>query len=156
MTRPPGSQVADQLLRYLTGARWFAGKGRQASLRSLTPLPWLTGANEFVGGSAAPAVRFEIAEVGYADGASEYYQLAVSYRGEAQPDLRHAEIGPIEVDDLGPAVAYDAAQDPSACRVILGALLAGRMLRGPDTSVQCHLETSDGLTSDVEPRVFTG
>jgi maltokinase len=156
MTRLPDPQVADQLLRYLTGARWFAGKGRQASLLSVTPLPWLTGANEFVDGSAAPAVRFEIVEVGYPDGPTEYYQLAVSYRLEAQPDLRHAEIGPTVVDDLGPAVAYDAAQDPPACRVILGALLAGRMLRGPDTSVQCHLENSAGLTTDVEPRVFTG
>ena len=156
-------QVAAGILRYLTGARWFAGKGRQPSLTSLTPLPWLTGENEFVGSSTLPAVRFEVAEVGYPDGPAEYYQLAVSYRSHPHPDLRHAEIGASTIDDLGPAHAYDAAQDPQACRVILGALLGGRMLRGPDTSVHFHGESAgrgrsagSALTTELEPRVFTG
>ena len=65
MTRPPDPQVADQVLKYLTGARWFAGKGRQVELVSLTPLPWLTEVSEFFGAPGAPAVRFEIAEVRY-------------------------------------------------------------------------------------------
>ena len=32
-------QVAEQVLRYISSARWFAGKGRQVRLRSLTPCP---------------------------------------------------------------------------------------------------------------------
>ena len=58
-------QVADQVLRYISNARWFAGKGRRARLRSLTPLPWLTETGEFFRPAAPPAVRFEIAEVSY-------------------------------------------------------------------------------------------
>jgi len=58
-------QVAEQVLRYISSARWFAGKGRRARLRSLTPLPWLTDVSEFFRPAGPPAVRFEIAEVNY-------------------------------------------------------------------------------------------
>ena len=58
-------QVAEQVLRYISGARWFAGKGRQVRLPSLTPLPWLTEVSDFFRPAAPPAVRFEIAEVTY-------------------------------------------------------------------------------------------
>ena len=58
-------QVADQVLRYISSARWFAGKGRQVRLRSLTSLPWLTEVSDFFRPAAPPAVRFEIAEVTY-------------------------------------------------------------------------------------------
>ena len=34
-------------MAYITGARWFAGKGRLVTLRSLTPLPWLNEMSEF-------------------------------------------------------------------------------------------------------------
>ena len=104
MTRPPDPQVADQVLKYLTGARWFAGKGRQVELVSLTPLPWLTEVSEFFGAPGAPAVRFEIAEVRYPPDEDpdddtdveidhEFYQLAAAYRKAPQTDLHHAEIG---------------------------------------------------------------
>jgi maltokinase len=166
MTRPPDAQVADQVLKYLTGARWFAGKGRQVELVSLTPLPWLTEVSEFFGAPGAPAVRFEIAEVRYppdedpdddtAEIDHEFYQLAAAYRKAPQSDLHHAEIGRFTDADLGPAVAFDAAQDPQACRVILGALLASRMLRGPEETVGFHLADAKGLSVDLEPRVFTG
>jgi maltokinase len=58
-------QVADQVLRYISSARWFAGKGRQVRLRSLTSLPWLTEVSDFFRPAAPLAVRFEIAEVTY-------------------------------------------------------------------------------------------
>jgi maltokinase len=58
-------QIGEQVLRYISGARWFAGKGRQVRLRSLTPLPWLTEVSDFFRPAAPPAVRFEIAEVTY-------------------------------------------------------------------------------------------
>jgi maltokinase len=58
-------QVAEQVLRYISSARWFAGKGRQVQLRSLTPLPWLTEVSDFFKPAPRPAVRFEIAEVSY-------------------------------------------------------------------------------------------
>ena len=66
MNAQPDPQVAEQVLRYISGARWFAGKGRRAMLRSITPLPWLTDMADFGGASAEPAVRMEVAEIGYA------------------------------------------------------------------------------------------
>ncbi len=184
-------QIAEQVLRYISGARWFAGKGRQVRLRSLTPLPWLTEVSDFFRPAAPPAVRFEIAEVTYPAsedpdptapvaaesdeethdyalaGApemdsqiqawpTEYYQLAVSYRPAPQADLHHAEIGRFDDPDLGPVIAYDAPQDPQACGVILSALLGGRRLRSPDREVRFTTTAASGLSSDLEPRLFSG
>jgi maltokinase len=186
-------QVTDQVLRYISTARWFAGKGRQARLRSLTPLPWLTETPDFSSPAAPPAVRFEIAEVGYppdedpeplsavlpanqddlsspelarlnapemapeiAASPTEYYQLAVSYRSAPHTELRHAEISRITDPDLGPVIAYDAAQDPAACRVILQALLGSRRLRSTNSETRFNTAAVPGLTSDLEPRPFTG
>jgi maltokinase len=58
-------QVAEQVLRYISNARWFAGKGRRVQFRSLTPLPWLIEVSDFFSPAAPPGVRFEIAEVAY-------------------------------------------------------------------------------------------
>ena len=137
----PGSSVdldadrAEALLSYLTAARWFAGKGRAAELASLVPLPWLTEVNQW------PAVRSEIAEIVYRADEDpdpdvddevvwphELYQLAISYHNAPVPGLAHAEIGRFTIRDLGPVVAYDAAQDAQACRILLGSLLADRTL----------------------------
>ncbi len=161
-------QVTDQVLRYITAARWFAGKGRQVRLRSLTPLPWLTKTSDFFSPGAPPAVRFEIAEVSYpadedpemapqiAASPTEYYQLAVSYRPAPHTELHHAEISRFTDPDLGPVIAYDAAEDPAACRVILQALLGSRRLRSPNSETRFNTTAMPGLTSDLEPRPFTG
>jgi maltokinase len=187
-------QVADQVLRYISGARWFAGKGRRARLRSLTPLPWLTDVSDFFRPGAAPAVRFEIAEVSYPAeedpeptavgpevseldtepmpslgpisvpemdhqfvvAPTEHYQLAVSYRAAPHSDLHHAEIGRFTDPDLGPVIAYDAAQDPQACTAILNALLAGRRLRSPDSETRFNITNASGLGTHLVPRQFAG
>ena len=159
--------IAEQVLRHLSGARWFAGKGRLAELTSLTPLPWLTAVGSW------PAVRMEIAGIGYAEEEDpqpetddvgwphELYQLAVSYHSAPAPDLHHAEIGRWTVPDLGPVVAYDAAQDPAACTVLLDRLVAGSTLRDHDSEIGFHL-TAPGvvdagiLRADLEPRPFRG
>jgi maltokinase len=186
-------QVAHQVLRYISNARWFAGKGRRVQLRSLTPLPWLTETSEFFRPAAHPAVRFEIAEVSYppeedpepssaipdqsqddldtrdldpvgtpemaheiAASPTEYYQLAISYRPAPHSELHHAEISRVTDPDLGPVIAYDAAPDTEACRVILRALLAGRRLRTTDSETRFNTTAVPGLSSALEPRPFTG
>jgi maltokinase len=158
--------VADQMMAYITSARWFAGKGRLATLRSLTPLPWLNDVSEFLA-DQAPAVRVEIAEVGDPEdptetaaadenGPREFYQLPVSYRSTPHPDLHYAEIARLDHPELRSVVAYDAARDPDACRVLLRALLEEKNLAERDTTTQFHLTGREGLTADLEPRVFTG
>jgi maltokinase len=177
------TQTADQVLGYLTEARWFAGKGRLVTLRSLTPLPWLNDTAEFFAESA-PAVRLEIAEVAYAadqdpadrtddedpawaggprsaitpdgNGPREFYQLALSYRPAPHPDLHGAEVARMDHPELGPVVAYDAARDPDACRVLLAAMVDEARLNDRDTTVRFHRSERPGLTADLAPRVFTG
>jgi maltokinase len=178
-----GAQAAEQVLRYMTSARWFAGKGRPVTLRSLTPLPWLNDTAGFFAESA-PAVRLEIAEVAYtdeqgpadrtgdedptwaggpgrsvtpeADGPREFYQLALSYRSAPHPDLYSAEVARIDHPELGSVVAYDAAQDPEACQVLLRSLLVEARLSDRETTTCFRRTERPGLTADLAPRVFTG
>jgi maltokinase len=175
--------ATDQVMTYLTDARWFAGKGRLPTLRSVTPLPWLNDTAEFFAESA-PAVRLEIAEVAYTeeqdpadrvveedpewaggprravapdDGEPrEFYQLALSYRSAPHPDLHPAEVARVDHPELGSVVVYDAAQDPDACRVLLRALLDEVRLGDRDTTTRFHRTDRPGLTSDLRPRMFTG
>jgi maltokinase len=147
--------VAEQVMTYITGARWFAGKGRLATLRSLTPLPWLNEVSEFFA-DRAPAVRVEIAELEYENGPREFYQLAVSYRSAPHPDLHYAEIARVSHPELGSVVAYDAARDPEACRVFLHALLEQQRLAERDSTIRFLLTGREGLSADLVPRVFTG
>jgi len=187
-------QVADQVLRYISNARWFAGKGRRVQFRSLTPLPWLTEVSDFFRPAAAPGVRFEIAELAYppdedaeplvasapqpvedleptqesAAGEppemveqtdphpTEYYHLAISYRPAPHAELHQAEIARFTDPDLGPVIAYDAAQDPDACRVILSALRGGRRLRSPDSEARFNTTAAAAFSADLKPQLFTG
>jgi maltokinase len=87
---------------------------------------------------------------------TEYYQLAVSYRPAPHSELHHAEISRCTDPDLGPVVGYDATQDPEACRVILRALLGGRRLRATDSETRFNTTAVPGLSSALEPRLFTG
>ena len=142
----------DQLLRHVTAARWFAGKGRRAEIGSVTALPWLTDVSQW------PAVRVEIVRVDYPpaedpepdDDATpwpyELYQLIVAYHHAPVPGLQHAEIGRRTLDDLGAVIAYDAAQDPAACALIWRLLLAGADARDHEAEVSFRRPLSTDWT----------
>ncbi len=155
-------ELTEQLLRHLTAARWFAGKGRRAEIGSLTALPWLTEVSQW------PAVRVEIVRVDYppaedpepdADDTPwpyELYQLLVAYHHAPVPGLQHAEIGRRTIEDLGPVIAYDAAQDPEACALLWRLLLDGGHARGREAEVSFQRTDVTGLDPDVTPVPFTG
>ena len=143
----------EQLLRFVTGCRWFAGKGRRAELLGLTRLPWLSTPG------AWPAIRFEIAEMGYPDepaAGTELYSVPMSYWPSAQPGLAAAAVGTVVDPELGPVEGYDAMRDPTACRLLLGGLLTGQQARGATGQVRCHATAVAGLSDDLEPQPFTG
>ncbi len=152
----------DQLLRHVTAARWFAGKGRRAEIGSVTALPWLTDVSQW------PAVRVEIVRVDYPpaedpepdDDATpwpyELYQLIVAYHHAPVPGLQHAEIGRRTLDDLGAVIAYDGAQDPAACALIWSLLLAGADARDHEAEVSFRRTAVDGLDPSATPVPFTG
>ena len=169
--------AAESLMRVVTGARWFAGKGRRAELRSFTPLPWLN--DPPVPGSSDPAadevprVRLAVLEVAYpdevgarpgdggADGTGsgpapgvEHYQLALARRHDRLPAGVAAGATELYVED--DTVVYDATQDVGGARVVLQALLAGTEVASETGSVRFHLRDSSALTPDLEPQVFRG
>ena len=151
---PPAAE--DALMRVVTTARWFAGKGRRAELRSFTPLPWLNDS------SAVPHVRLAVLEVGYPDEVgtgSEHYQLALAHRSDRLPAGVAAASAELYVDD-DDSVVYDATQDVDGARVLLESLLAAQEVGsevGPENStVRFHLRDGTALSPDLEPQVFRG
>ncbi|HJY44395.1 MAG TPA: phosphotransferase [Propionibacteriaceae bacterium] len=96
-------QVADQVLRYISNARWFAGKGRRVRLRSLTPLPWLTETSEFFAPAAPPAVRFEIAEVSYP--AAEDPEPSPAIPEPTQDEFDSRDFAPVGAPEMAPEIA---------------------------------------------------
>ena len=168
---PPAA--ADSLMRVVTGARWFAGKGRRPELRSFTPLPWLNhppSAGTHAEGPDAdevPRVRLAVLEVAYPDEAGapgdgaadapapgvEHYQLALAHRHH-RPPAGVSSATELYVD--GDTVVYDATQDVGGARVLLQALLAGTSVGDESGGVRFHLRDTAALTPDLEPRVFRG
>ncbi len=173
-------ESADQLLRHLAQARWFAGKGRRAEIGSVTPLPWLTDSSTW------PAVRVEIVRVDYppaedppthdlqpsedspptqdsqpaAAGTQpwpyELYQLMVAYHRAPVPGLLHAELGRRTVAELGPVIGYDATQDPAACALLWQMLLDGHQTRYRDSEISFHRTDISELAPDAVAQPFTG
>ena len=173
---PPSA--ADSLMRVVTSARWFAGKGRRAELRSFTPLPWLNDPSDAgpdgtaTGTEEVPRVRLAVIEVAYPDETAgvEHYQLALAHRIHRVPEGTSA--GPELYVDEG-SVVYDATQDVGGARVLLQALLAGAEVVSETgsvkigaaaepppalaaSSVRFHLRDASELTPDLEPQVFRG
>ena len=163
--------AADSLMRVVTSARWFAGKGRRAELRSFTPLPWLndppapTSPDPVT--DEVPRVRLAVLEVAYPDEAGtrpedgaeaaagvEHYQLALAHRYDRVPVGESAAATELYVDD--DSVVYDATQDVGGARVLLQALLAGSELASDVGSIRFELHDASALTPDLEPQVFRG
>lgn len=101
---------------YLGQARWFGGKGLGARVAALTPLPWYTAEG------AWPAVRTELAEIAYADGRTETYQLVVGYvpAGTAPAGLA---VGTTTLPGLGEVDVLDAPTSADAMVALVRALL---------------------------------
>lgn len=89
---------------FMANARWFGGKGREGSLDGITPLAWYTARGEW------PAIRSEIAEIGYETGATEHYHLLVAYHQTDRPDA----LGSVELPGFGRCFVTDAVADPEA------------------------------------------
>jgi maltokinase len=127
MSPVAGEALASPLGAFLPAQRWFAGRGRRvASVRVGPPVPLDPG---------PPALVHVLADVVYADGAVERYQVPVGV-GAAPPAGLAADrvIGPV-ADDL---VAWDALADQRLTRVLLERMVAGADLAGLHFTVESH------------------
>ena len=140
--------MRDDLTRWLTDRRWFAGKGRATARLDANSIGRL---------SETPLVELIAASVGYADGEQEIYQVPVSYRPDPDPALAHALIGhwtPCgSPEGAPPQYAYDALQDKDATNAWLTGMVAGRYADG--LSFQRD-STTKPLPTDEPSRVMGG
>ena len=97
----------------ISGARWFGGKGRSASLTAVTPLPWLTPAGSL------PRVRGEIATISYAEGRTEQYLLLAGYTANPEAPVVTTVADP----EHGTLSVVEAPGDPGCVRALLTALV---------------------------------
>lgn len=127
---------------YLGQARWFGGKGLAARVAGIEPMPWYTAAGVW------PAVRGEIAEIAYADGRTEHYQLLAAYEpaGTAPAGLAVART---ELAGLGSVDCLDAPSYPPAMTAMVRAMLS-------DPPPGMRWLDSSKVDADARMRLFTG
>ncbi|MGQ0629643.1 MAG: maltokinase N-terminal cap-like domain-containing protein [Sporichthyaceae bacterium] len=134
----------EDLARWMSEQRWFAGKGRTLERLTHTEIATL---------STDPLVRLDAIEVDYADGGSHTYHVPVAYREHAPPELAHALIGHGEPGPDGtPCFAYDAMHDKTATR----AWLTGMTDAPDDGGLAFHLEADTTLPTDADSTILTG
>jgi maltokinase len=116
----PRDELQPLVARWLPTQRWFGGKGRELSV-DVTPL------TEFAAGP--PAVELWLAEVEYADGGHDRYQVPLVTHAEPVDTLDHVLLGSVKVDDV-PLWIYDALHDKDVTGAWLDAVRSARVV-GP-------------------------
>jgi maltokinase len=137
----------ESLKGFVAGARWFGGKGREFQL---------TGVRRLGTVGEHPAVALDLAELTYANGDVELYQLPLAYYPEAEERLEHALIGTVDDLAFGPSFVYDAVHDREAMAHLLRAFAAevtsGDLvfyrLPGHDLDLEAHSTLFSGEQSN--------
>jgi maltokinase len=99
---------------WLPTQRWFAGKGRDATIE----VQLLAAVS-----AGPPEVSIWIAHVAYADGGSETYQLPLVVRDTPVEHLEHVLLGTVDYGD-GPKWVYDALHDKDVTQAWLEGIRA--------------------------------
>jgi maltokinase len=112
------STRAESLHAYLSGARWFGGKGRAFTVSDVHRLGVVPGRTE-------PPVVIDIVELTYDDdGSTELYQLPLVLASDPDTHLDQAFVGWWEDPDHGWVHAYDAVHDRESISLMLRAIAA--------------------------------
>jgi len=105
----------DQLRGLIDHARWFGGKGREWTLAGVRRVGELPDAPDGL------HVAIDLAEIAYADGTTDYYQLPLALYAEPQDRLSHAHVGEWDDEDHGHCHVYDALHDRQSMALWLAA-----------------------------------
>jgi maltokinase len=132
---------------FIAGARWFGGKGRELRV---------TGTRRLGALGDHPAVALDLAELTFANGDVELYQLPLAFYPDAEQRLEHALIGTVDDADFGPSFVYDAVHDREAMAHLLRAFavelttgnLAFHRLPGHDLDLEAHSTLFSGEQSN--------
>ncbi|HEY9290871.1 MAG TPA: phosphotransferase [Microlunatus sp.] len=143
-----------RLIDHLTSARWFGGNRRTARLLGLIPLPWLQPLGSW------PAVRLEIARIGYPDSEDEdLYQLLISYHPDHRPE---DALVVLEDADHGRLAGVDGTEDPAAHRALLAAIIDAVPAHDQDSrpgvgpALRSQLLDRTGLLATLPSRLYGG
>lgn len=140
--------MTEQISAWIGEARWFAGKGREWTLTALRRVGDLPDPPEGL------RVVIELAEVTYADGDTELYQLPLALYAEPQERLSHAFVGEWHDADLGRAWVYDALHDREAMALWLRAFeVAANATRG---LLHFHRVPGHDLDLEAHSTLFSG
>lgn len=146
--------MSDVLHHFIESARWFGGKGRDWTLTFVRRVGELPDPPEGL------RVSIELAEIGYADGDVELYQLPLAHYAQRQDRLEHALVGEWEHPDFGYAYVYDALHDRESMALWLRAfaaaaesgtgthVLAFHRLSGHDLDLEAHSTLFSGEQSN--------
>jgi len=140
------STRAESLHAYLSGARWFGGKGRSFTVSDVHRLGTIPG-------RAEPPVVVDLVELSYDDdGSVELYQLPLVLASDPDTQLDNAFVGWWEDPDHGWVHAYDAVHDRDAMSLFLAAIAAAAVTDGL-TFVRLP---GHELDLDATPALFSG
>ena len=132
------------LTAYLGQQRWFAGKGRDWTITSVSTLGWLR--------EEMPAVRLLLVTVSYEGGDVETYQLPLVHYGEPVEHLQHVLVGE-DVDEHGNhTLVFDALHDKEATELWLRGIASEAA--GSDWSF--HRDPSAGELPEAGPSIVIG
>ncbi len=146
------------LKSYIDRARWFGGKGREWELGAVRRVGTLPGSTDDL------TVVIDLAEIVYADGEPECYQIPLALYPEAQDRLAHALIDTVsvdegvdeEVDGSGTTHAYDALHDRQAMALWLQAFAAAADGRMSADDLAFHRVAGHDLDTEVHSTLFSG
>jgi maltokinase len=132
-----------QLTEYIEGARWFGGKGRGLRVTGVRRLGVIAEQD--------PRVVVDLAEVTYADGGAELYQVPLALYTDPEHRLDHAFVGWWEDPEAGWVHAYDAVHDREAMAAYLRAFAYP-----PDGPLEFHRMPGEELDATAPSTPFTG
>lgn len=156
VSQPAMTPFEDLCWQHISSARWFGGKGRDARLVSVQPLPQADGSAASLPGAG---VRTFLAKVAYADATGDntphWYQLVFClFAEDATADAE--VLGVVDVPDAGRVQVTDASRSETGQRLLLQQLLRGEgIATGPLRHQQVVLQHHDAGV-DLPPRVFGG
>ncbi|MFT3872425.1 MAG: hypothetical protein QM714_07220 [Nocardioides sp.] len=107
---PSVSSRADLVEPFLSGQRWFGGKGRPFRVSAVHRV----GAVPASADPLPPVVYLAVVEYADPEGGSELYQLPLALYERPEERLSHAHLGLWEDEQFGSVHAYDAVHDRSA------------------------------------------
>lgn len=90
---------AQSLHDFISGSRWFGGKGREFTVAQVRALP------------LGERTVIALVTLAFADGDSATYQLPLVLYAEPREDLQHVLVGTWHDDTFGQVHAYDALHD---------------------------------------------